>query len=78
MNFGIQFRVRGDSFGGHFINGISMADSESMWKCKRISADEYQACRNMYVVSENNKYLESVDGVLYDGRYDYDTVISLL
>ena len=40
MNFGVQFRVRGDSFGGHFINGISMAESESMWKCKKVSADD--------------------------------------
>ena len=40
MNFGIQFRVRGDSFGGRFINGISMAESESMWKCKKIIDDD--------------------------------------
>ena len=40
MNFGIQFRVRGDSFGGHFINGISMAESESVWKCKKAFDDE--------------------------------------
>lgn len=40
MDFGMQFRVRGDSFGGHFINGISMAESESVWKCKKVSADE--------------------------------------
>ena len=40
MDFGVQFRVRGDSFGGHFINGISMAESETVWKCKLISADE--------------------------------------
>ena len=50
MDFGIQFRVRGDSFGGHFINGISMAESESVWKCKCVSADE-----------EKNVY-ESQDG----------------
>ncbi len=50
MNFGVQFKVRGDDFGGHFINGISMADSESVWKCKLISADD-----------EKNVY-ESQDG----------------
>lgn len=50
MNFGLQFKVRGDDFGGHFINGISMADSESVWKCKLVSADD-----------EKNVY-ESADG----------------
>lgn len=39
MKFGIQFKVRGDDFGGHYINGISMTDSESMWKSKLISED---------------------------------------
>ena len=50
MNFGVQFKVRGDDFGGHFINGISMADSESVWKCRLVSSD-----------SERNVY-ESQDG----------------
>ena len=50
MKFGLQFKVRGDNFGGHFINGISMADSESVWKCKLVSADD-----------EKNVY-ESADG----------------
>ena len=40
MDFGIQFKVRGDSFGGHFINGISMAESESMLKLKFVSSDK--------------------------------------
>ena len=40
MNFGVQFKVRGDDFGGHYINGISMADSESMQKCKLILQEE--------------------------------------
>lgn len=40
LNFGVQFRVRGDDFGGHFINGISMADGGSVWKCKLVSEDE--------------------------------------
>ena len=40
MDFGIQFKVRGDSFGGHFINGISMAESESMLKLKLVSSDK--------------------------------------
>ena len=52
MDFGVQFRVRGDSFGGHFINGISMAESETMWKCKLISADEE---KNIYQSEDGYK-----------------------
>ena len=40
MNFGIQMKIRGDDFGGHFINGISMADSGSVGKCRLIFSDE--------------------------------------
>ncbi len=40
MDFGVQFKVRGDSFGGHFINGISMAESESVRKCELVFCDE--------------------------------------
>lgn len=50
MDYSVQFKVRGDDFGGHFINGISMADSESVWKCKLAYADD-----------EKNIY-ESADG----------------
>lgn len=50
MNFGVQFKVRGDDFGGHFINGISMADSESVWKCKLISADPEKMYMNQQTV----------------------------
>ena len=40
MDFGIQFKIRGDEFGGHYINGISMAESASVFKCKLLSATE--------------------------------------
>jgi len=40
MQFGIQLKVRGDGFGGHFINGISMAESESNRKLTLIHSDE--------------------------------------
>ena len=50
MDYSVQFKVRGDDFGGHFITGISMADSESVWKCKLAYADD-----------EKNIY-ESADG----------------
>ena len=40
MKFGCQFRVRGDEFGGHFINGISMAEGASVRKCTLVLEDE--------------------------------------
>ena len=40
MEFGVQFRIRGDEFGGHYINGLSMAESESVLKCKLVEATE--------------------------------------
>ena len=46
MDFGIQFKVRGDGFGGHFINGISMAQSESVRKCKLVFCDEDKSVYN--------------------------------
>ena len=52
MNFGVQFKVRGDDFGGHFINGISMADSESVWKCKLVSSDDD---KNVYESADGYK-----------------------
>ena len=52
MNFSVQFKVRGDDFGGHFINGISMADSESFWKCKLVSVDDE---KNVYESSDGYK-----------------------
>ena len=39
MKFGIQFKVRGDGYSGHFTNGISMAESDSVEKCELISCD---------------------------------------
>ena len=46
MDFGIQFKIRGDSFGGHFINGISMAESESPDKCELVYFDEDKSVYN--------------------------------
>lgn len=40
MDFGIQFRVRGDSFGGPFTAGFSMADGESVNKCELVFENE--------------------------------------
>lgn len=35
-NFSFQLKIRGDAFGGHFLNGISMAGGESTHRCKRM------------------------------------------
>lgn len=41
MNFGMQFRLRGDSFNGHFTNGLTMTDGESKNACTlTISTDD--------------------------------------
>ena len=36
-DFSFQLKVRGDAFGGHFVNGISMSGSESVNRCKKVS-----------------------------------------
>ena len=40
MKFGIQFKLRNDGFNGHFTNGITMADSDSMLSCRLVTEDE--------------------------------------
>ncbi len=43
MKFEVQLKIRGDGFGGHFINGISMAESESKNKLKTVYSDENES-----------------------------------
>ena len=38
-NFGFQIKVRGDSFNGHYTNGLSMANSVSVGRCKKVFED---------------------------------------
>ncbi len=52
MDFGIQFRARGEGFGGHFINGISMAEGESVSKCALVYSD---AEKSEYISSDGYK-----------------------
>lgn len=40
MDFGFQVKVRGDGFNGNFTNGLSMANSESVHRCKKIYVDD--------------------------------------
>lgn len=39
-NFGFQVKVRGDFYNGNYLNGISMANSESVHKCKKVLEDD--------------------------------------
>lgn len=40
MDFGFQVKLRGDAFNGHFMNGASMANSESVYRCKKVEETE--------------------------------------
>lgn len=40
MNYFFQLKLRGDDFNGHFTNGLSMAESESVYRCKKVFDDE--------------------------------------
>lgn len=37
FDFGFQLKVRGDTFNGHYTNGLSQANSVSVWRCKKTS-----------------------------------------
>lgn len=39
-NFGFQVKVRGDSYNGHYMNGLTMANSHSVYKCKKVYEDK--------------------------------------
>ena len=51
-DFAIQFRVRGDSFGGPYINGISLANGESFDKCELAYSDDE---KSEYISSDGYK-----------------------
>lgn len=36
FNFSFQLKIRGDEFNGHYTNGLSMANSVSVWRCKKV------------------------------------------
>lgn len=38
--YAFQVKVRGDSFNGHYTNGISLANSESVRRCKEVYKDD--------------------------------------
>jgi len=52
MDFGVQFRVRGDEFGGPYTCGLSMAEGESVNKCKLVFADDE---KSEYISSDGYK-----------------------
>ena len=37
--FSFQLKIRGDAFNGHYTNGLSLAGSESVRRCKTVLAD---------------------------------------
>lgn len=39
-NFGFQVKIRGDSYNGHYMNGLTMANSHSVYKCKKVYEDK--------------------------------------
>lgn len=40
INYSFQLKLRGDDFNGHFTNGLSMANSVSVRRCRKISEDD--------------------------------------
>ncbi len=63
MNFGFQIKLRGDDFNGHFTNGLSMANSQSVRRCKKtfeendktvFAAEEYRI--TAYHIKKDNTY----------------------
>ena len=69
MDFGIQFRVRGDSFGGPFTAGFSMADGESVGKCELVFENEE---KSEYLSSDG--YRITAHHINNDGVYECYTV----
>ncbi|MDE6658769.1 MAG: alpha-galactosidase, partial [Eubacterium sp.] len=39
LKFSFQLKLRGDDFNGHFTNGLSMANSISVHRCKKVFED---------------------------------------
>lgn len=39
-NYGIQLKIKGDDYNGHYTNGMSMADSVSVGRCKIVNSDQ--------------------------------------
>ena len=83
MDFGIQLKVRGDSFGGHFINGLSMANSESLDKSKLVFSDNE---KSEYVSSDGYKitaYHIENSGVyecytVFENNSDYTVTLEMI
>lgn len=54
INYSFQLKLRGDDFNGHFTNGLSMANSVSVHRCRKISED------NEKTVFETDEYRVTV------------------
>ena len=64
MNFGFQIKLRGDDFNGHFTNGISMANSQSVRRCKKTFED------NDKTVFEAEEYTVTAYHIKRDDAYE--------
>lgn len=83
MDFAIQFKVRGDGFGGHFINGISMAQSESVQKCKLVFRDEDKSVYNSSDGYKITAYHIKKNGVyecytVFENNSDYTATLEMI
>ena len=68
MNFGFQLKLRGDDFNGHFTNGLSMANSQSVRRCNKAFED------NDKTVFEAEEYTVTAYHIKRDGTYECYTV----
>ena len=68
MNFGFQIKLRGDDFNGHFTNGLSMANSQSVSRCKNTLEDNDKS------VFEAEEYRITAYHIKRDDAYECYTV----
>lgn len=68
MNFGFQLKLRGDDFNGHFTNGLSMANSQSVHRCKKAFED------NNKTVFKAEEYTVTAYHIKKDDAYECYTV----
>ena len=69
MDFGFQLKLRGSDFNGHFTNGLSMADSQSVRMGKKIYEDDDKA------VFESDLYRATAYHIKKSDVYECYTVV---
>lgn len=82
MKYTFQIKIRGDAFNGHYTNGLSMANSESVWRCKEISKDENKtvfACDDYRATAyhiKNNNVTECY--TVFENTSDRDITLDMI